>query len=236
MLGDVGLALAQVFDRRFLGVLAKTLAATAAILAALIAAAGFALSSLPAVSVTIPWTEIEIGFLDEAAAGLGIVAVILLSMVLMFPVAAIFVGLFLDEIADAVEGRHYPRLGPPRRQGFFEMAGQGLRFALVLVFWNGVALIVYLLSALLAPVIFLAVNGWLLGREYFELVALRRMAPAEAAALRRTHMPAVWAMGVLLALPLSIPFVSLVAPLVGVAAFVHFFHRKSGRAPDPATL
>ncbi len=236
MLGDIGLALTQLLDGRFLGVLVKSLVATVAILAALIFGVAFGLSALPEIVFTIPFTGIEVNWLGDIAAGLGVGAVILLSMFLMFPVAAIFIGLFLDDVADAVEARHYPGLAPPRRQSIAEMAWQGLRFAAILVFWNGVALIIYLLSAVFAPVVFLLVNGYLLGREYCETVAVRRMPAKEAEAFRKRQMPAVWIMGVLFAIPLSIPLVNLVAPLIGVAAFVHFYHRKTGTGPDPASL
>ena len=91
-----------------------------------------------------------------------------------------------------------------------------------------VAPLVYILSTALAPFIFWIVNGFLLGREYIELVALRRMTPPEAKVFRRRHLIPVWTMGALLAFPLSIPIVNLVAPLVGVAAFVHLYHRKAG--------
>ena len=229
MLEDVSKALAQVFDARFLGILVRSLLLTAGLLAALIAAAIWGLGFVPELTFSLPFTDISVTIFDEIAAGLSIGLILVLSAFLMFPVAAVFVGFFLDEVADAVEARHFPHLPAARRQGWGEMLRGGLAFALVLVIANAIALLIYLLSTALAPFIFWIVNGFLLGREYIEVVALRRMQPPEAKAFRRRHLPSVWAMGTLLAFPLSIPIINLVAPLVGVAAFVHLYHRKAAK-------
>ncbi|MFV0475734.1 MAG: EI24 domain-containing protein [Pikeienuella sp.] len=229
MLNDISLAIGQVLDRRFLGVVVKSLALTVLLLGALVALTIWSLGALPSLDFTIPWLDIQTGFLNDAAGVASIGLILILSAFLMFPVAAIFVGLFLDEIADAVEARYYPGLPAPRKQPLGEVIVQGLKFALVLIAANAAALIIYLLSTVLAPVIFWIVNGYLLGREYFELVAMRRMDAGAARALRRRHLLSIWIAGALLAAPLSVPILNLIAPLIGVAAFVHLYHRKTGQ-------
>jgi CysZ protein len=92
---------------------------------------------------------------------------------------------------------------------------------------NLAALVVYLTVAPLAPFVFWLVNGFLLGREYFQLVALRRLSPAEAAALRRRHAGRIWLAGTAMAVPLSVPVVNLLVPIVGVAVFTHQFQRMT---------
>jgi uncharacterized protein involved in cysteine biosynthesis len=84
-------------------------------------------------------------------------------------------------------------------------------------------LLLFLLIPPVFPFVFYGVNGYLLGREYFELVAARRLDPAEARSLRRRHGRTLFIAGVLIAFLLTIPFVNLVAPLVGTAAMVHLF-------------
>ena len=79
-----------------------------------------------------------------------------------------------------------------------------------------------------APLVVWAVNGFLLGREYFQLVAGRRLGVAGARALRRRHRGEVWLTGGLLALPLTIPIVNLIVPILGVATYTHMFHRLTG--------
>ena len=133
MLRDYGRALSQVFDRRFIGVLLKAVALTIGLLIGLLALVFYALSFIPSISFTIPFTGWEVTFLEELAATASVGLALFLSSFVMFPVAALFVGLFLDEIADAVERRHYPDLPEPRRQSFGEVLAQSFEFMLTLI-------------------------------------------------------------------------------------------------------
>ena len=227
MFADFSRAISQVFDQRFVRVLIKAVGLTLGLLFGLTAILLYFISFIPDIVFTIPVIDYEVTFLTDLAATLSFGLVLILSSFLMFPVAALFVGLFLDEIADAVEARHYPNLPAPRRQSWGEALSQSLEFMLVLIGANIVALIIYLLSTVLAPVIFWLVNGYLLGREYFEVVAMRRMERREAKSLRQKHLFATWMAGALIAVPLSIPVLNILAPVIGVAAFVHLYHRKS---------
>ena len=230
MFTDFSRALSQVFDRRFISVLIKAILLTLGLLIGLTAIVMYLISFIPEISFFIPFTDYEVTFLDEIAETASLGVALILSAFLMFPVAILFIGFFLDEIADAVEARHYPQLPAPRRQGWGEMLTQSVQFTLVLIGANIIALIIYLLSTLLAPVIFWIVNGYLLGREYFEVVAMRRMDRRDAKILRKKHLFAIWMAGALIAVPLSIPLLNILAPVIGVAAFVHLFHRKAAAA------
>lgn len=225
MIGDFSLAISQVFDRRFMGVLIKSVALTAGLLIALVVLSVYLLGFIPSLAFSLPLIG-EITFLDELLSSLGVGLIMFLSAILMFPVAAIFVGLFLEEIADAVETRHYPQLGEPRRQSWGEVLSHALEFALVLIGAN----IVILIFVFMFPPIFWIVNGYLIGREYFEVVAYRRLEERAAKTLRRKHFFEVWIAGIVIAIPLSVPILNIIAPLVGVAAFVHLYHRKAGNA------
>lgn len=223
LIGDLARALGQVFDRRFLGVLVRALLLTVALLAALSGGAVWLVGFLP--------EALDLPLLGEVATPVGALraltlgAVVLLSAFLMFPVAAAFVGLFLDEIADAVEARHYPDLAEPRRTGLAEEIVAAVRFTLLVLGVNLLALVLYLPAGPFAPLVFWAVNGYLLGREYFELVAARRLGPEGVGKLRRRYRFRVWTAGALMAVPLSVPLLNLVVPLIGVASFTHLFHR-----------
>ena len=81
-----------------------------------------------------------------------------------------------------------------------------------------------------APFIFYALNGYLLGMEYFTLVAIRRVGRQEAKKQRRRHLTTIWLAGILMALPLSIPLVNLIIPILGAATFTHIYHRLAGNA------
>jgi uncharacterized protein involved in cysteine biosynthesis len=230
LVGDAARAVSQLGDPRFRGVLLAGVGLSAAMLLAFALALIWGAQALVGPVVTLPWLG-EVTWLDEAA-GLALVPVVLVASVfLMVPVASAFTGFFLDRIAQAVEDRHYPGLGPARDQGWGEALRESAGFLALVVAVNLLALVAYLLLAPFALLIFWGVNGFLLGREYGQMVAARRMPAAEAAAWRKRNLGRVWALGVLMAMPLSIPVVNLLVPVVGAAAFTHLFHRIEGRRP-----
>ncbi len=159
----------------------------------------------------------------------GFAVMLGLSVFLMIPVASVFSGMFLDEVADAVESRHYPSLPPALGQGFYEGLKSGINFLGLVVAVNTLALLFYFLSGPFAPLVFWAVNGYLLGREYFALVSSRRIDKTAAKAMRKQHWGKVWLAGICMAIPLSIPILNLIIPVLGVATYTHIFHGLTGR-------
>ena len=223
----IALALSQLGDPRFRGVLLRGVGLSVALLAAFAAGLVWLARWLVGPSVTLPWLG-EITWLDEAA-GLAVLPVMLVASVfLMVPVASAFTGLFLDRVAQAVEDRHYPGLGPARAQGWAEALAETAQFLALVIGVNLLALVAYLLLAPLALFVFWAVNGFLLGREYAQMVAARHLPQSEATAWRRRHRWRIWGTGILMAVPLSVPVLNLLVPVVGVAAFTHLFHRLRG--------
>ncbi|AHM02538.1 membrane protein [Roseibacterium elongatum DSM 19469] len=224
-------ALGQLTDRRFLGVLMAGIGLTLALLAGFYAGFVLLIGWLLPDSFSLPWIG-EITWVDNALTWAGVPLMLVLSIFLMVPVASAFMGIFLETIADAVEKRHYPSLPKARSVGILEGLLDALKFLGVLIAVNLVALVVYLLVAPLAPFVFWVVNGILLGREYAQLVALRRLDAAGAAAFRRRHRPTIFAAGVLMTVPLTIPVVNILVPILGAATFTHLFHRlNSGSIP-----
>ena len=224
-------------DPRCQSVLWRGLGLTVLLLALATGATVWGVNHLIPAHLTLPWIG-AVGGLHLLAGGAAVLAMLLLSAFLMVPVAAAFTGVFLDEVATAVEAQHYPGLPPARPQGWGELIGGGLRLALLSLAVNLLALVAYLLAGPLAPLMFWAVNGYLLGREYAQGAASRRMAPAEARALCRRNLGPIWAMGTLLAVPLTIPVVNLAVPILAAAAFTHLMARLSAPAPSahrPAT-
>ena len=95
----------------------------------------------------------------------------------------------------------------------------------MLVGLNALALIVYFIVGPLAPLMFWALNGYLLGREYFQMVAMRRLGRVAARDLRRRNSGQVWLAGILMTVPLTVPLLNLIIPVLGAATFTHLFHR-----------
>ena len=229
LIADFAKAVAQLTDRRFVGVLMRALALTVAALAAVFWVLMLALGWLLPETVTLPWVG-QVGFVDDLVSWAAVGLMLVLSVVLMVPAAAAVVGFFLDDIAAAVEARHYPGLPPATEPGIGEQVADALKFLGLVVAVNLAALVVYLLVPPLAPFVFWLINGFLLGREYFQLVAMRRLGRAAAVALRRRHFGRIWLAGTAMAVPLSVPLVNLVVPILGVAVFTHQFHRLAPRA------
>jgi CysZ protein len=218
MLNAARLALGQITDATFRRVLLRSLVIATALFAALwgglvwlIARAEFS---------GIGWIDWTIDILGGAAALVG-------AIFLFVPATLLILPLFLNEVAQAVEARHYPNLPPARHSGLAEQLLAGLRLAGISVALNLLALPFVLLLPGVGVALYLAVNGWLLGREYFELAALRRVEPEKALALRRAQRLRVWAGGALVAAAGLVPFCNVLAPLFGAALFVHLFHRHS---------
>jgi len=149
------------------------------------------------------------------------------SIFLMVPVASAITSLFLDEVAQAVEDKHYHHLPKVRSVPFGEALRDTVNFLGVLVGANFLALFLYVLLPFAAPLIFWALNGFLLGREYFTLAAMRRVGRSQAKAMRKQHRGTIWVAGILMALPLSIPLLNLIIPILGAATFTHLYHRIS---------
>ena len=226
-----GLALGQLGDGRFQRVLWFGLGLTIGLLGAIFAATEAAIGWLVPDSVTLPWIG-SIGGIDTVLGWAAVPLILVASIFLMVPVASAFCGLFLDNVADAVEDRHYPALAPARGAPLAQQLWDSLGFLGLVIVVNVAALIVLPFTGPLAPILFWAVNGYLLGREYFTLVALRRMDRDAARALRQRHNGTIWLAGALMAAPLSVPVVNLLVPVLGAATFTHLFHRLQAQAPS----
>ena len=122
---------------------------------------------------------------------------------------------------DAVEVKHYPSVGPARKVSIGETIRESLKFLGLMITVNLLAFAIYLFF----PLAFWIVNGVMLGREYFQMVAMRRVGRKEAKLLRRSHWLQISVAGTLMAVPLTVPLLNLIIPILGVAMFTHLFHR-----------
>jgi len=150
----------------------------------------------------------------------------LLTFAIGAPVAALFASLFLDRVARTVEARAYPGQPPAPGMRASTALGAGVRLAGLALAVN---LALLLLDVELVPpfpeLLAIAANGWLLGREYFELAALRHLSRTAATQLRRRHGGSILAAGTIISLLSSVPVLDLVAPLFGAAFMVHLYKR-----------
>ncbi|CAM3228817.1 EI24 domain-containing protein [Paracoccus nototheniae] len=180
--------------------------------------------------VSLPWLgQVEFG---QVLSWGSLALFPVMGIFLMAPVAAGFAGLFAETVAEKVETIHYPH----RRGASLDFFDGFLESLAVVAAMLGVAVICLILTPFLgplAPVLFLGANGWLLGREFFQMAARRHLDEGPARDLRRAYAGRITATGVLVAVGLIIPIVNIAVPLLAAAAFTHLFQIISGSA-DPA--
>ena len=165
------------------------------------------------------------GWLKNGQGTLGFITALLL-----FPATFVLVASFFQEsVADLVEARHYPELPPANGAPLRTSILAALRFLALMLTVNVIALPFYLALLWLAgsgALLMLAVNGMLAGREYYEIVALRRMPRVDMDASRRRNRGAYFLTGVCIAGLGLIPLLNLLVPVLGIAVMVHVFHGR----------
>lgn len=224
-----GQALAQLGDRRFRRVIWIGLILALALLFAAYAAFLLAIQTFTPDMVELPVIGPVTG-LHQLFGLASLLFMLGLSIFLMVPVAGVFSGLFLEDVAAAVEDRHYPTLPPVAPMPKSTALIESLNLLGLIVALNVLGLALLPFTGPFYIPLFWVLNGWLLGREYFTLAALRRLPRDQVKALRSRNRLRIWAAGTLIAAPLSLPLVNLLIPVLGAATFTHLFHRM--RAAD----
>ncbi|MGF1595271.1 MAG: EI24 domain-containing protein [Kiloniellaceae bacterium] len=168
------------------------------------------------------WVRVLEWLVDIAAIG----AIAVTSFFLFPAVMVSIMALLLDDIAEAVERRYYPDLPPARQQPLREAIFGNLIFVALTLILNLLVLPLYLILIWIPPlnlVLFFLLNGYLLGREYLEMVAVRRLEPAAAKRLRRDFRGRMILAGAVITFLLTIPLVNLATPIVATAFMLHIF-------------
>jgi len=185
------------------------------------------------------WAEQTSGFAPHAAwsalawvlsimAGLGIVT----GALFLMPTISAFVGsFFVDEVGEAVEREYYPADALGRALPFVRALIEGIKIALLSLAVYICALPFIFFAGLGVIILFIA-NSYLLGREYFELAAMRFRPPYEAKAMRKANAAYVFLCGMVIAVFVSIPVINLATPVFAMAFMVHVHKRMTGKRAE----
>ncbi len=209
----------QIFSPPFRSVLWKSIGLTLLLLAGLWAA----LQALAGAFIILPWPGIEtaLAFLTGFALVIGLAFIIA-------PVTSLFAGLFLDDIAEVVERTDYAPDAPGTAMPILQSLATSIRFfglvALVNLF--ALPLVIFLGFGFL---IFFIANGYLLGREYFEMAARRFSDRQAVAALRQRHGARIFMAGLVIAGFMAVPLLNILTPLFATAFMVHMHKRIAAR-------
>ncbi len=221
MFASLGRALGLLFDPALYGVILRSLILTAVLFVLIVVGVEYALHLLPTLGK--PWV-------NRALALLAPILLVWGMFLVGAPMAALFASLYLDKVADAIEARAYA--GDPKGRGL--SFGTGLTAAIRLTGLVIGADLLLLPTDLFFPfgeIATLLVNGFLLGREYFELAALRHVSLKAADAIRKRNAMAVFGAGLVISVLSAVPVANLVAPLFGAALMVHLFKRLERKEP-----
>ena len=223
-------ALGQLGDPRFRRVLIQGVGLTVLLLLGLYALVFFGVQWLLPESINLPWIG-EVTIVEQLLSWGSLILVMVLSIFLMIPVASAFTGMFMDQVADAVEDRHYSGLPPAPHTPLADNIRESIGFLGVIIAANAAALLLYAFVAPLAPFIFYGLNGFLLGREYYRMVAVRRLGRKGAITSYRRNLFTIWIAGALMAVPLTVPLLNLIVPILGAATFTHIYHKIERTTP-----
>jgi CysZ protein len=185
------------------------------------------------------WAEHTTGFTSHAVwatlawvlsimASLGIIT----GALFLMPAVTAFVGsFFVDETAEAVELEYYHAEPAGRALPFWRGLIEGIKIALLSLLVYFFALPFMLFAGFGVVILFLA-NSYLLGREYFELAAMRFRPPYEAKAMRKANAAYVFLAGMVIAAFVSIPVVNLATPIFAMAFMVHIHKRMTTKRAE----
>lgn len=179
----------------------------------------------------------------DSLASAGFWTVVAFSSYLLFPgIVTMVMGVLADQIASAVEEEYYPNRPGTRKVPVSDTVTSAAKLTLIMLVINLLALVPYVLLFLFtagpgALALFIVINGYLLGREYFEMVAIRHINQRTVNESRVTHGGKVFVIGALIAGMFLVPFLNILAPIIGAAMMTHLVHQlgvpETGRRAAP---
>ncbi|PCI86331.1 MAG: cysteine biosynthesis protein CysZ [Hyphomicrobiales bacterium] len=215
MIDAISTSISDLLSKPFRAVVLKSIGLTILLLVA-------ALIAMPTLAANTGYNPFP--YADAIFSWIAGIGTFLLMGYLIVPITALFAGLFLDNIADVVEEQHYPH----RKKGVAMPTAQavwtGIKFMLIVIVSN-LLLLPFALFGGLGFILIYALNGYLLGREYFELAALRHHTIADAKFLRSQNQALIYGAGFVVAFAATIPYVNILVPVFATSLLVHIYHR-----------
>lgn len=212
----LGLAVSQLADPVFRGVILRAVLLATAVFVGLLVAAVWGLGQWTPGPAWAAWIASTVG---------GVLAA-LLALWLFVPAAVLIGTFYVDRIATAVERRYYPALPRPAGAPLSQQAWDGVVLGLQLIPLQLLTLVLTIVVPGLGLAAGLMLTGWAIGRGLFVAVAMRRMPRMEALAVYRATRGKAVLPGVALAALGVIPFANLLMPVLGTAAMVHVLEAR----------
>lgn len=216
MIQDVIQAFIQTFSPPLRRILLKAVALAVLLLLVL----GVVLQALLVHVISLPGAfELAIAIVT----GLGMLAA---AIYLMGPISSLIAALFVDDVAEEVERSEFPADPVGRPLPIAQSITLSVKFFGLVLLVNLIALFLLLVPGINLIAFFIA-NGYLLGREYFQLAAMRYRPIIEAQALRREHAVSIFLAGLAIACVVLVPILNLITPVFATALMVRVHKRLS---------
>jgi CysZ protein len=144
----------------------------------------------------------------------------------MLPVLTVLIaGLFQERVILRVNRIFYPDAAPHEDLAFWPELWHDIRFTAWALFLNILVLPFYFFG--IGFFISIALNSYLLGREFFEAAAGYHMGKEKAKALSKQHRKVIYTGGFVITLMTLLPLLNLMAPLFAIVWMVHVYHSVS---------
>ncbi len=146
----------------------------------------------------------------------------------MLPVFTVLIaGFFQETVIRRVDKVYYPESQANEAPSFMAELVHDIKFTCFALFLNVIVLPLYLIG--IGYVLSIALNSYLLGREFFESAAGYHIGKDEAGMLGKKNRRARYLGGLMVTLMTLTPFVNLFAPIVGTVWMVHVYQGIAGK-------
>ena len=150
---------------------------------------------------------------------MGGTLILIISYFFLAGIHGAFVGIFIDDILDSIQQKHYPNMAWEEAPTFLTSLSFSLRILGLTIFLNLLASPLLILGWFIPPIgltLQVLLNGYLMGKEYGQLVEFR-IPPS--ASLKPT--PKYFRNGIIASCIWIIPILNLVAPILLIGSVLH---------------
>lgn len=167
-----------------------------------------------------------IGFLSIISLAFGISH---LLYIMLCPLITFIGSFYADAIIDIVEKKDFPTHSLGRHMTIRESIFFGLRFFILALIGNIIALMLYFIPPI-HLLGFYIINGYIFGRTYFMINALRFNNYKDSHNLFQNNWGLIFSAGIFIALISAIPLLGIITPLFAPSFMTYIYkHIKNAR-------
>lgn len=168
--------------------------------------------------------SLQIGWINSLAETASMGLAVFLTF-LLFPLTLpLIITLFEETISIHIDRKSYGVISTRSAMNSRERVLMGVKFFAITLGLN-LLFVPFYFVPVLNVVLYYAVNGYLLGREFFEMVASRHVIPEDLRKMRKKHRAKLIAAGMIIVFAALVPVLNLFVPILAVVFMVHFYYK-----------